>query len=232
MGIDIAQTRFLDACADRAPITGPTLALGSLTIRETDETIERFAHEQGHSRLAREKTVAALMIERYGVGRYFSCDINGLADLRLDLSRPLPPEHKGVYGSILNGGTLEHIFDIRQAMENIHDAVTLGGLIIHTTPMTWHDHGFYNFNPVFFHQTAEANAYEIVAEGYYFCAGTFDGQDRPFVSLNGVDPLIPHIATTPASLFGARTIPAHVMHLIGLRRTSSAPFMTPVQEAH
>ena len=56
--------------------------------------------------------------------RYLSCvDINGQADiLFLDLGRPLPEDQRGAYLSVLNGGTLEHLFDLRLAMQNIHDA--------------------------------------------------------------------------------------------------------------
>jgi hypothetical protein len=232
MGVDFAQTRFFDACAEVARIEGPMLALGSLTLRETEERIAGFAREHGYARLETEQSVSALIAERYGIADYISCDINGLADIDLDLSVPLAKEHRGAYRSLLNGGTLEHIFDVRQAMENIHDAVTVGGLMIHTTPMTWFDHGFYNFNPVFFHQTAEANKYEIVAEGYYFCTGTYPGQEQPFVSLNGVDEKIAFTGKTPAELFGSPALPSLVMHLVGLRKTSDARFVVPVQEAH
>lgn len=229
MGIDLAQTRFLDACADSAGrLPGPMLALGSLTLRESSATLDAYAAANGYRRLASEKTARALLADRYGVERYVSCDINGQADLFLDLGEPLPEVHRGCFGSILNGGTLEHIFDLRQAMENIHDATAVGGLMIQTCPLTWFDHGFVNINPMLFHLTAEANGYEVVAEGYYFCAGTWEGQDSPAVSLVGVDEFAPAGGRLLRDLFAERELPALVMHLIGLRKLRDAPFVKPV----
>lgn len=231
MGIDFAQTRFLDMCARLAPIDGPMLALGSLTLRETNDAIADFARLHGYDRLLREQTVAALVADRYGIADYISCDINGHADIKLDLSMPLSAVHKGAYRSLLNGGTLEHIFDVRQAMENVHDAVAVGGLMIHTTPMTWHDHGFYNFNPIFFHQTAAANGYAVVAEGYYFCADTFPGQKAPFVSILGEGEVVAFAGMPAEELFRAAALPSLVMHLIALRKVQEKRFVVPVQEA-
>lgn len=232
MGVDLALTRFFDHCAQSSPFKGPMLALGSLTLRETPEVIARYAADHRYATLAEAPTVAALMRDRYGIADYRSCDINGLADLYLDLGAPLPEQHRSAYGSILNGGTLEHIFDIRQAMENIHAATGQGGLMIHTCPLTWFDHGFFNLNPVFFHQTAEANRYAAVAEGYYFCAGTWDGQDQPFVHLKGVDDIVATVGRPLEALFQQTRLPANVMHLIALRKTADGPFRLPTQESH
>ncbi len=149
----------------------------------------------------------------------------------LDLSAPLPAEHKGKYGSILNGGTLEHVFDLRQAMENIHDATRLGGLMIHTCPSTWFDHGFVNINPVMFRLAAEANEYEVVAEGYYFMPNTWEGQGQPVVTLTGVDETVPGTDIPLRSLFSGNRLPANVMYLVGLRKLHGAPFRQPVQKS-
>jgi hypothetical protein len=229
MGVDIAQTRFFDECAGSAGgLAGPMLALGSLTLRETPEILAQYAAANGYARLARELSVSALFADRYGVDRYVSCDINGKADLVLDLGRPLPEDQRGAYLSVLNGGTLEHLFDLRLAMENIHDATAVAGLMIHTCPVTWFNHGFFNINPMLFHLTAEANAYDIAAEGYYFCADTWDGQDRPAVSILGVDRFAPGGEEPLADLFDGRRLPALAMHLIALRKRHDAPFVSPL----
>lgn len=229
MGVDIALVRFFDECAKSAGgLSGPMLALGSLTVRETPEAIAEYASANGYGRLAREQSVGALFADRYGVDRYLSCDINGQADILLDLGLPLPDEHKGAYRSVLNGGTLEHIFDLRVAMQNIHDATAIDGLMIHTCPLTWFNHGFVNINPLLCQLTAEANDYEVVAEGYHFYAGTWDRQDRPAVSIIGIDEFAPDGATRLQDLFQGRELPALVMHLIALRKRRDRPFLQPV----
>lgn len=229
MGVDIALMRFFDQAAEKVPIKGPMLALGSLTIRETPEDITLYAQQSGFQRLAASHTVADLFGERYGVTDYKSCDINGLADIMLDLSQPLPDIYHNAFGSILNGGTVEHIFDLRQAMQNIHDATRVGGVILHTLPMTWIDHGFVNLNPLMFHLMAEANDYEITAEGYYFSAGTWPEQAKPVVTLVGIDERVPVIERTHQEIFQSSHVPALVMHLIAMRKTKDAPFRVPVQ---
>lgn len=229
MGVDIALMRFFDQAAQESRIDGPMLALGSLTIRETPEAISAYAASNGYSKLAASHTVGDLFGERYGVTDYKSCDLNGAADIMLDLSQPLPADHRGAYGSILNGGTVEHIFDLRQVMQNIHDATRAGGLILHNLPLTWIDHGLINLNPVMFHLLAEANRYEIAAEGYYFSAGTWPGQEKPIVTLVGIDERVPVIDRTHQEIFQSRHVPSLVMHLIALRKTSDAPFQVPLQ---
>jgi SAM-dependent methyltransferase len=205
------------------------LALGSLALQETPEVIEEFARRHGYSRLSNAHTVAALFADRYGVGQYLSCDLNGAADIVLDLSQPLPLQYRNAFASVLNGGTLEHVFDLRQVMQNIHDATSVGGVMLHSCPLTWLDHGFVNINPVLFHLMAEANAYEIVAEGYYFSPGTWPGQEQPVVTLLGVDATVPGANQTCQEMLAGRQIPALVMYLVALRKTCDAKFKVPIQ---
>jgi SAM-dependent methyltransferase len=232
MGVDFPQTRFLDHCASKGAMKGPMLALGSLTIQETEETILQQAREWGYHQLAAEKSVAAFFRERYDIQEYTSCDINGLADEYLDLGLPLPDKLRGRFNSIFNGGTLEHVFDLRQAVENIHDALTVGGVVIHTTPTTWINHGFVNHNPIMHHLTAEANRYEIVAEGTYYNVGSFEGQARPIVSVYELDNEIPGFGKRNQDMFAGPTLPANSMHLVALRKTSAAKFVIPTQVAY
>ena len=229
MGVDLALSRFFDACAQGAALKGPMLALGSLDLRGTPEELDAYSDAHGYARLKRERNVAALMADRYAVEPYVSCDVNGLADVWLDLAQPLPAEHRARYRSILNGGTLEHVFDLKQAMENIHDATAVGGVMIHTCPTTWFDHGFVNHNPVLFRLTAEANGYELVAEGFYYSPGSFPGQTAAVVSLPAVDTVVPGTDRSNAALFSGPALPANAMYLIALRKTVDGRFRTPVQ---
>jgi hypothetical protein len=50
------------------------------------------------------------------------------------------------YDLVLDTGTLEHVFDVKQAMWNICDLVRASGRIVHLMPANMLDHGFYNFN--------------------------------------------------------------------------------------
>ena len=230
MGVDLALTRFFDHCAARGGMTGPMLALGSLNIQETEETILRYARENDYANLLANKSTSSLFRDRYGIKKYVSCDINGLADEYVDLGVPLPDRLRGQYMGIMNGGTLEHVFDMRQATENIHDALAVGGVVIHTTPTTWFDHGFVNHNPVMHHLVAQANDYEILSEGTYYNLGTFEGQTHPVVSVFQLEDDVPGFAGMKNSqMFRGTKLPANSMHLIAMRKTSDARFVIPTQ---
>lgn len=85
--------------------------------------------------------------------------------LRLDLNRPVKLERR--FDLVMNLGTVEHVFNVAQALETIHDHTHPGGLMLHGMPMSgWLDHGFYSFNPTFYFDLARANRYEVVSAVY------------------------------------------------------------------
>lgn len=229
MGVDIAIMKFFDAVADKGGVKGPMLALGSLTIRESSEAIATFASRNGHARLAKSGAARDLFADRFGVERYEDCDINDLADHHIDLSEPLDQKYKGAFNTVFNGGTVEHIFDLRRAIENMHLMVPAGGAIIHTVPVTWFDHGLINLNPILFHSLAVANRYETLASGYYFSPGSFEGQTKPIVWLDGDDPVIEAAGRTVQEVLSPPALPANMMFLIAHRRVEDSPFVIPYQ---
>jgi len=231
MGLDLALIRFLDQTAASSGLSGPMLALGSLEINDKVDSIAEYARKNSYTKLSADHSVASLMSERFGIERYLSCDINDLADIHLDLGQPLPEEHRQKFHSILNGGTLEHVFDFRQAMETVHDATIPGGVMVHICPSTWFDHGFFNLNPVLFHLVAEANDYEVVAEGFHFSEGTWEGQTRSIVGLLGVDETVPDWGFPMDKVFKGKSLPRDSCHLISLRKKSDQPFQVPIQKS-
>ena len=70
---------------------------------------------------------------------------------------------------VINTGTTEHIFDQRTVFESIHDACTVGGLMVHAVPSQgWPNHGLYNYQPCFFEDLARANEYEKLYVQYWW----------------------------------------------------------------
>jgi hypothetical protein len=66
------------------------------------------------------------------------------------------------YDIIFDIGTLEHCFNISQAMQSISLFCKTDGLIIHSNPMTMLNHGFYNLNPTFYYDFYTYNNYEFL----------------------------------------------------------------------
>lgn len=86
------------------------------------------------------------------------------ADIIFDLNKDLPENLAEKYDYIINGGTLEHIFDVAKAMSNISAMVKPGGTIIHIVPFAGlANHGFYSFSPTFFQDYSVANGFRITS---------------------------------------------------------------------
>jgi hypothetical protein len=60
------------------------------------------------------------------------------------------PHDLGKYDLVIDPGTLEHCFNIGQAFMNAANAVRVGGHVMHISPMTMMNHGFYNLNLTLF----------------------------------------------------------------------------------
>jgi SAM-dependent methyltransferase len=230
MGIDFSQIQFFDICHKHGGLQTPLLGLGSLAIRESKGDIEGLATAFGYTTLRREQSVRAFFLDRYNISDYRDCDINGSAEILLDLNKRIPENMVGAFGTVLNGGTLEHVFDIRQAMENLHRLVRPNGSFIHMVPVTWYEHGFMNFNPVFFHTVAEANDYTTLAEGFYFLTGAFLGEsDKPCVLVTRGGGADGKAADRLKTYLCGQTLPANMMYLIAMRKKNSGDFRVPYQ---
>lgn len=80
-----------------------------------------------------------------------------------DLNFPVPKELHGKYDLVFDGGTLEHVYDVKQVMNNIHAMLKPNGIVIHSSPSHNHvDHGYYMFSPIFFSDYYHANNYQTL----------------------------------------------------------------------
>jgi hypothetical protein len=78
-----------------------------------------------------------------------------------DLNEPLPADLVGRYGMVIDPGTIEHCFNIGQAMMNAARAVAVGGFAVHVNPLSMFNHGFYNINPTFYHDFYGDNGFRV-----------------------------------------------------------------------
>lgn len=175
MGINLSMLPFFDLCFERGVLRGPFVALGSQMLHEKNEDIRSFAQRFGYHNLLLDRSVRSLFRDRYSITDYVDIDINDEARLKLDLNAPLPVELKSFAMTVANVGTAEHVFDIACVFRNIHDLARAGGSIIHVAPVSWYEHGFFNFNPVVFRAVARANGYRLAAEAFHFASKSSDG---------------------------------------------------------
>ncbi|MFD2740039.1 hypothetical protein ACFSUD_10695 [Sulfitobacter aestuarii] len=65
-----------------------------------------------------------------------------------DLNDPLPQHLRGRFDVVIDGGTLEHVFNTPQALDNVFHLLREGGIFLSINGMSgWAGHGFYQFSP-------------------------------------------------------------------------------------
>jgi len=84
-----------------------------------------------------------------------------------DMNKPIPPTLTGPYDFIYDGGTIEHIFNIAQVLENVIDLLKVGGIFCSVTVNNnFSGHGIYQFSPEFF-MTAFSERYGMKIHELY-----------------------------------------------------------------
>lgn len=228
VGIDLSFTDFFDICWKLGGFKGPVYALGSLNINQPADTIHGYAAKHGYKNLAADASVRNLLLDRYGITEYMDCDINNKSDIYLDLNMSLDPSLIGKANVVIDGGTIEHIFNIAQSFINVHDLAANGAAIIHTSPLTWYDHAFVNFNPILFKKIADANNYQLMAEAFWFSDAIMDdgcGRDL-YITYDG-ERKKEAIYNKITKLFNGSRIPARALYMIAYRKISDDKFRYP-----
>ena len=65
-----------------------------------------------------------------------------------DMNAPVPEAHQQAYTTVLDGGSLEHVFNFPVAIMNCMKMVKIGGRYLGITPANnFFGHGFYQFSP-------------------------------------------------------------------------------------
>ena len=82
-------------------------------------------------------------------------------EILCDLNDPMVVIHD--YDIVLDVGTVEHCFNIGQAMMNMAGMVKVGGYIVHENPFNCGNHGFYNLNPTFYKDFYTANGFTVLS---------------------------------------------------------------------
>jgi hypothetical protein len=83
-------------------------------------------------------------------------------ELIVDMNKPLPAEYAGQFDVVYDGGTLEHCFNIAQAVKNMALACKVGGFCVNINPLNVYNHGFYNISPTFYADFYGCNGFQIL----------------------------------------------------------------------
>ena len=83
-----------------------------------------------------------------------------------DLNAPLAAALPGQYDLVYDGGTMEHCFNVGQVMRNFLALAKVGGHIVHVNPLNYFNHGFFGFNPTFYHDFYTQSGHRLASEFY------------------------------------------------------------------
>ena len=131
MGINAALNPLLSELAKRVKFSGVVCTLGVMELDSGGDPRAYF------SRLDF-STLQALDIS----------DFEG-ADHIFDLNEDeLPERLVSQFDAVFNGGTLEHVFHVPNALTSITRMLRPGGVVVHVLPCNgWVNHGFYQISP-------------------------------------------------------------------------------------
>ena len=89
------------------------------------------------------------------------------ADKRYDMNQPVPQSEHERYGLFVDIGSLEHVFDTRQCLENAMRMVRTGGTyMLHAPVNGYFGHGFHVFNPEALIKVLTLNGFEVIYHRY------------------------------------------------------------------
>ena len=112
----------------------------------------------------------------------FTADFFDVAKIRgseivVDLNESLDLKYQNDYDLVIDTGTLEHCFNVGNAIVNMCKLVRPNGILITQAPMSKMNHGFWNFSPCAYHNFFTQNRWKI----YYIEAyGRIDGVMKSF----------------------------------------------------
>jgi SAM-dependent methyltransferase len=119
-----------------------------------------------------------------GAGEVVSVDRSDFesATVLHDLNEPFPETMRGSFDLVLDGGTLEHIFNYQAALKHSLELLRVGGHFITVTPANgMMGHGFYQFSPELFFAVFNADNGFALRKIVLF--ETFK-RDAPFYEVN------------------------------------------------
>ena len=95
------------------------------------------------------------------------------ATFQHDLNLPVPKKLINRYNTLIDIGSIEHVFDTKQVLESYTKMVRVGGILfIHTPVNGYFQHGLYTFNPDVLTNALVLNGFKIIYLKYSTVKGT------------------------------------------------------------
>ncbi len=104
------------------------------------------------------------ILTNYGKSDITTIDLfDGRADYQHDMNLPIPAHLENRFKTIIDVGSVEHIFDTRQCLDSLFRMLRVGGHIMFHLPCNGcFDHGFYTFSPEAIIESLRLNGFKII----------------------------------------------------------------------
>lgn len=160
MGISLPVLEFLLAARAHGIGFTETLTIGvqkaSLSPRDAAPVFREHGFDVSRQDIEKLCWDSTALLRLLGAERVSSLDADPYEGAQevADLNQPIPDRLAGRFSTVFDGGSIEHIFDVRQVVENYRSLLAAGGhLLCVTAANNLCGHGFYQFSPEFFYAT-------------------------------------------------------------------------------
>ncbi len=156
MGITPNVLRFLLLAKEEGTDFARTATVGrqklELSLKETAAVFREFGRREGLEALRRAcaSGYAEGLLQLLGArqAESFDCSAYEGATRVHDFNLPIPDEWAGRFTAVIDGGTLEHVFNFPAAVGNALRLLAVGGRYLGVSPANnYFGHGFYQFSP-------------------------------------------------------------------------------------
>ena len=149
MGINLHAFNFL-YYNSKLKKFGKTLTIGRQKITADKNSLKNTINDN----IVNKIYLDDYLLKYFGATSVDSIDINDYegSNIIYDLNYNVPKELENKYDTIIDSGSLEHIFNIKVAMKNFSVMCLENGTILHISPSNnFCGHGFYQFSPELFY---------------------------------------------------------------------------------
>lgn len=171
MAVDFVLFDKLVELSRRWRPDGRTLALGrqefsieSQFRKLYEESLHRHGVDGNRFDFLQDDGFFETLMRKLGFGEIESLDFSDYqgASIVHDLNQPIPEDLEGQFDFVFDGGTLEHVFNIPVAFENVFRMLKPGGRLVSANGLNgWPGHGLYQFSPelvwTYWRRTANCN---------------------------------------------------------------------------
>ena len=158
MGITNSDAALLAKTRKSGVQFGRVLTIGHLESYVDEMACSRLSNHLGvhadSKAISAETSANRFLREVLGADNVESMDVSDFegCDIVHDLNKAIGEDLHGRFDTVIDGGCLEHVFNLPMAMENYMRLVRPGGrLFVFTTANNHSGHGFYQIGPTFFY---------------------------------------------------------------------------------